>query len=97
MSDRYDRVKLIDGHLPTEHDPMPWAVYGNCVGVDSDLFFPERGAPSHEAKAVCRGCEVRDECREFAIEHDERFGIWGGTSYRDRKRIVALRRRGVTA
>lgn len=61
--------------------------YGNCKGVDPDLFFPERGASTREAKEVCRGCVVRDECLEYAITNGEKFGIWGGMSERERRRI----------
>ena len=58
-----------------------------CHLVDPDLFFPERGASTREAKAVCRGCEVRGECLEYALAHGEKFGIWGGLSERERRRV----------
>ena len=48
-----------------------WQEQANCLGVDPDLFFPERGASTKEAKAVCRGCEVRAECLEYALTHGE--------------------------
>src|SRR3954468_15767413 len=51
-----------------------WQERANCLGVDPDLFFPERGASTKEAKAVCRGCEVRVECLEYALSHGEKFG-----------------------
>ena len=59
----------------------------NCLGVDPDLFFPERGASTREAKEVCRGCEVRIDCLEYALQNGEKFGIWGGMSERERRRI----------
>ncbi|MCL4449452.1 MAG: WhiB family transcriptional regulator [Actinobacteria bacterium] len=61
------------------------------MGVEPDLFFPERGASTREAKAVCRGCIVRGECLEYALKNGERFGIWGGTSERERRRIRRAR------
>lgn len=64
-----------------------WQLAANCLGVDPDLFFPERGASTKEAKAVCQGCEVRDECLEYALANGEKFGIWGGLSERERRRI----------
>lgn len=64
-----------------------WQEYSNCLGVDPDLFFPERGASTKEAKEVCRGCVVRDDCLEFALANGEKFGIWGGMSERERRRI----------
>ncbi len=64
-----------------------WQERANCLGVDPDLFFPERGASTREAKGVCRGCEVRLECLEYALVHGEKFGIWGGLSERERRRV----------
>jgi len=64
-----------------------WQDRSNCLGVDPDLFFPERGASTKEAKAVCCGCEVRMECLEYALRNGEKFGIWGGLSERERRRI----------
>jgi WhiB family redox-sensing transcriptional regulator len=64
-----------------------WQDDANCLGVDPDLFFPERGASTREAKEVCRGCVVREECLEFALRNGEKFGIWGGLSERERRRI----------
>ncbi len=43
-----------------------WQEEANCLGVDPDLFFPERGASTREAKSVCRSCEVRVDCLEYA-------------------------------
>lgn len=63
-----------------------WMLFVNCGGVDPDLFFPERGASQKEAKAVCRSCVVREDCLEYALENDEKFGIWGGLSERERRR-----------
>ena len=77
-----------------------WQERANCLGVDPDLFFPERGASTREAKSVCRGCEVRLECLEYALAQGEKFGIWGGLSERERRRVRrqrALERRRVVA
>ena len=49
--------------------------------------FPEKGGSTREAKKICLGCEVRHECLEYALAHDERFGIWGGLSERERRRL----------
>jgi WhiB family redox-sensing transcriptional regulator len=72
-----------------------WQDDANCLGVDPDLFFPERGASTREAKEVCRGCVVREQCLEFALQNGEKFGIWGGLSERERRRI--RRQRAQTA
>ena len=64
-----------------------WREYANCLGVDPDLFFPLRGASTEEAKAVCRGCQVKPDCLEYSLAAGEKFGIWGGHSERERRRI----------
>jgi WhiB family transcriptional regulator, redox-sensing transcriptional regulator len=64
-----------------------WFQRAACIGCDPDLFFPERGEHTRPAKEVCRGCPVREECLEFALATVEKFGIWGGTSERERRRI----------
>jgi WhiB family redox-sensing transcriptional regulator len=68
-----------------------WQSRANCMGVDPDLFFPERGSSTREAKEVCRGCVVREDCLEFAIANGEKFGIWGGMSERERRRVRRAR------
>jgi WhiB family redox-sensing transcriptional regulator len=64
-----------------------WQDYSNCLGVDPEMFFPERGASTREAKEVCRGCVVKEPCLEYALSNGEKFGIWGGLSERERRRI----------
>ena len=76
------RMRLAKPDLDTT-----WQEFSNCLGVDPDLFFPERGASTREAKEVCRGCVVREDCLEFALQNGEKFGIWGGMSERERRRI----------
>ncbi len=72
-------------------EDLSWQAYAACMGVDPDLFFPERGASTREAKAVCGRCVVRTECLEYALSNAEKFGIWGGMSERERRRIRKLR------
>lgn len=70
--------------------PIPadqWQDRALCAQTDPEAFFPEKGGSTREAKKICLGCEVRDECLEYALEHDERFGIWGGLSERERRRL----------
>ena len=75
----------------TGEDGRAWQALANCLGVDPDLFFPERGASTREAKEVCRACVVREECLEYAIVNGEKFGIWGGMSERERRRVRRVR------
>ena len=74
----------------------PWRLDALCAETDPEAFFPEKGGSTREAKRVCTGCTVRAECLEFALTNDERFGIWGGLSERERRRL-RLQRRELTA
>ena len=58
-----------------------------CAQTDPEAFFPEKGGSTREAKRVCLSCDVRGECLEYALANDERFGIWGGLSERERRRL----------
>jgi WhiB family redox-sensing transcriptional regulator len=74
-----------------------WQKRANCIGVDPEIFFPEQGESVREARQVCLGCVVRAECLEFALANGEKFGIWGGMSERERRRIRRSRVIGRTA
>ena len=69
-----------------------WRDLALCAEVDPDLFFVERGGNAAPAKRVCRACPVRAECLEYALEHRILFGVWGGTSERERTRLRRERR-----
>ena len=64
-----------------------WQDRALCAQTDPEAFFPEKGGSTREAKRTCRACEVRAECLAYALDHDERFGIWGGLSERERRRL----------
>ncbi|ROS78570.1 transcription factor WhiB [Cellulomonas sp. PhB143] len=66
---------------------LGWQERALCAQTDPEAFFPEKGGSTREAKKVCVGCPVRQECLEYALENDERFGIWGGLSERERRRL----------
>jgi WhiB family redox-sensing transcriptional regulator len=69
-----------------------WRLDALCAETDPEAFFPEKGGSTREAKRVCSGCDVRAECLEYALANDERFGIWGGLSERERRRLRLARR-----
>jgi WhiB family redox-sensing transcriptional regulator len=78
--------------IGTEADAQSWQEQALCAETDPEAFFPEKGGSTREAKKICTGCEVKAQCLEYALANDERFGIWGGLSERERRR---LRRRAV--
>jgi WhiB family redox-sensing transcriptional regulator len=66
---------------------QPWADRALCAETDPEVFFPEKGGSTREAKAVCSSCTVAAECLDWALERGERFGIWGGFSERERRHL----------
>jgi WhiB family redox-sensing transcriptional regulator len=74
-----------EGHH--EGGALSWQERALCAQTDPEAFFPEKGGSTREAKKVCLSCEVRGECLEYALANDERFGIWGGLSERERRKL----------
>lgn len=85
--------------MPT---PPPWTEDAICPQVDLDIFFPEKGGSTAAVKAVCAGCPVRRPCLEYALANEDStstserilaFGIWGGLSPRERRKLIRARHR----
>ena len=72
---------------PEDEPLLSWQDKALCAQTDPEAFFPEKGGSTREAKRICVSCEVKQECLEYALMQDERFGIWGGLSERERRRL----------
>ena len=70
-----------------DDNPLAWQSDSLCAQTDPEAFFPEKGGSTRDAKKICASCEVRVHCLEYALENDERFGIWGGLSERERRKL----------
>lgn len=70
-----------------DEEALAWQADALCAQTDPEAFFPEKGGSTREAKRICDGCEVRSECLDYALQNDERFGIWGGLSERERRKL----------
>lgn len=66
-------------------DDVSWQHKALCSQTDPEAFFRKKAVPPG-MRRVCAQCEVREQCLKWAIDHDERFGIWGGMSERERRR-----------
>lgn len=64
-----------------------WRDRAACLGLDVNMFYPERGDATEEARAICHGCPVREDCLDWALRHEPDFGIWGGVGAVARGRI----------
>ncbi|MDA3146628.1 WhiB family transcriptional regulator [Leucobacter sp. UCMA 4100] len=77
----------VPGTRQDEDTALAWQADALCAQTDPEAFFPEKGGSTREAKRVCESCEVSAQCLEYALENDERFGIWGGLSERERRKL----------
>lgn len=64
-----------------------WRERAVCAQTDPEAFYPEKGGSTKAAKAMCAVCPVRERCLIDALDNDERFGIWGGMSERERRKM----------
>ena len=67
---------------------QPWVDQALCAQTDPELWFPEKGGATHVAKATCAQCFVQAECLDYALTTNERFGVWGGLSERERRALT---------
>jgi WhiB family redox-sensing transcriptional regulator len=68
-------------------DPLAWQDDALCAQVSQEMFFPEKGGSTRDAKRICESCNVKAQCLAYAQATEERFGIWGGKSERERRAL----------
>lgn len=73
-------------------DPPEWTLASICTSVDPEIFYPEKGGSTREGKKVCRARPVVNACLQYALDNQERFGIWGAHSERERRKLLTRRR-----
>lgn len=92
------RISPLWGNFPNELtlkiDRPKWIIRANCEGEDTNTFYPAPGDVDklRKAKSICKECKVRMECLQHALDTNERFGIWGGKSARERSLILRAQR-----
>ena len=69
-----------------------WMAEGNCRDEPPSMFFPSDGVGVDLARQLCATCPVREPCLEYALRNRIDHGVWGGTSERERRRILRQRR-----
>lgn len=72
--------------------PTPWMDHGNCKDQPPSLFFPSDGVGVEVAKRICATCPVASQCLDYALDNRIDHGVWGGTSERQRRRLLKGRR-----
>jgi WhiB family redox-sensing transcriptional regulator len=66
---------------------LAWIKYGLCAQTDPEAFFPDNSRVGRNAKKVCQGCEVKEKCLKYALDTNQRFGVWGGLSEGQLKKL----------
>lgn len=77
-------------HLLRWRDLEPWEDFARCREYDPEIFFPDKGDSSKEAKRICAKCPVRIQCLNYALRYGVRYGVWGGLSDRERRRLLRI-------
>lgn len=88
MTQHSDRDDVVHPAAMQPWTTEKWREDARCAETDPELFFPDKGGSTSEAKAICRGCLVRAECLIAALDNHEVHGIWGGLSPRERKTLA---------
>src|SRR5262245_40773237 len=80
---------LPNPHRTDNDDSAQWRSSALCLYVDPDLFYPEQGdvAAARAAKRICSTCPVTHQCLQDALGRPERFGVWGGKTEHERRRL----------
>jgi len=88
-----ESVELPNRSLGSKEQVMEsnWMAQGNCADQPPSLFFPSDGVGVEVAKRLCVECPVRSDCLEYALANRIDHGVWGGTSERERRRILRAR------
>src|SRR3954466_14304498 len=86
---RIERFPEVDvASLPTHPTPPDfWQERAACFGVEPDVFFPVSEEEAGPALAFCAVCPIREECLSWALKNGERYGVWGGTTEQQRRRL----------
>jgi len=69
-----------------------WMDRGRCREMSPSVFFPNDGTGVQVAQRICATCDVREPCLQYALENHVDHGVWGGTSERERRRILRRKR-----
>ena len=88
VAHREEEVPAMSSRIDTD---TTWMARGNCAEQSPSLFFPSDGVGVDVARKVCEGCPVKSPCLEYALRHRIDHGVWGGTSERERRRILRSR------
>jgi WhiB family transcriptional regulator, redox-sensing transcriptional regulator len=86
-NERFRDVEL-DALPANPTPPDMWQESAACFGIDPDVFFPVSEEEAGPALAFCGACGIRAECLSWALKNSERYGVWGGLTEQQRRRLM---------
>ena len=81
-------AEVFDALTVPINEERPWMVFAACHDEDPDLFFAPTKEQTRQALAICEICPVQEDCLEYALDARERFGVWGGTTEKQRRKML---------
>ncbi|WP_432008670.1 WhiB family transcriptional regulator [Streptomyces bacillaris] len=70
---------------------LSWRDSALCAQTDPEAYYPEVGGSAVPAKRTCMACPVTTECREYALATGQRWGVWGGLTQKELRRLINQR------
>jgi WhiB family redox-sensing transcriptional regulator len=83
-----DDTLTFEGLAAPVLEERPWSVFAACQDAKDVSFFPQSKAEEKAAAMICAICPVREECLDHALFTNERFGMWGGVSEKQRRALA---------
>lgn len=76
-----------------EQDQNNWRAEAICASgdIETAVFFSDMKSSIETAKEICASCAVRSDCLEYAMSAGEKFGVWGGLTVKERRRLSRYR------
>lgn len=85
-------------HTPTTAESLAWMAFAKCEGQDAAMFPKDSATDAIEyARSICFACTVRTECLDYALDRNERYGVWGGLTNDERQSLRRGARRRANA
>lgn len=88
VSARPGRLAASQAPIPIDNSDPSWRWKALCAETTPHVFFGRGGGSSAAAKRICRRCDVQEECLQFALDNRERYGVWGGKSECERRKLL---------
>lgn len=83
-------LSLLLGTIPdSKSSSEAWMLEGICRNIDPDLWFPDAGGSTRAPISMCQRCPVKQRCLDYAMDNEIEYGVWGGTSNKQRKAMRA--------